>query len=113
MAVSATFHRASTVSRPVRPPRLTLCDLVAPGCAPRSSKTAIRLPPTKYSQVLVACRAVITQLNVTLCPTEVAGQFRLLSLRTEKRLPPPLHCMEPLGASTLCGSYTNSPPFAT
>ena len=58
----------------------------------------------KYSQVLVECRAVSTQLKVTLCPTEAAGQFRLLSLSTAKRLPPPLHCIEPFGASTLCGS---------
>jgi hypothetical protein len=78
--------------------------LVAPGWAPPSSNTAIRELPTKYSQVLVACRAVSTQLKVTLCPTEVAGQLRLLSFSTPKRLPPPLHCSEPLGASTLCGS---------
>jgi hypothetical protein len=104
MMVSAMFHRASTVNRPVRPPRLTLCDTVALGCRPPSSNTAMRVPPTKYSQVLVACRAVSTQLNVTLLPTDVAGQARLLSLSTANRVPPPLHCMEPLGASTLCGS---------
>jgi hypothetical protein len=52
-------------------------------------------------------------LNVTDCPTEAAGQLRLLSLRTANRLPPPLHCIEPLGASTLCGSYTMSPQLAT
>src|SRR3712207_9150898 len=98
------FHRASSLWRPEKPPMLTVCDLVAPGCAPPSLKTASRVLPMKYSHEVVACRAVRTQLNVTVCPTEAAGQFLLLSLRTAKRLPPPLHCIEPLGASTLCRS---------
>jgi hypothetical protein len=67
----------------------------------------------KYSQVLVAWRAVSTQLKVTVRPTYVAGQFRAVSLSTAKRVPPPLHSFEPLGASTLCGSQTMSPQFAT
>nr|BFE71248.1 hypothetical protein GCM10020092_045490 [Actinoplanes digitatis] len=83
---------------------LTVCDLVAPGWAPPSLKLASRVPPMKYSQLVVECRAVSTQLNVTVWPTDAAGQFRLLSLSTAKRLPPPLHCIEPLAASTLCGS---------
>src|SRR5215218_10411236 len=98
------FHRASTFIRPVRPPRLTLCDTVAPGCAPPSLNTAMRVLPTKYSQLRVLCRAVSTQLKLTLLPTDVAGQPFDSSLSTAKRLPPPLHCMDPLGASTLCGS---------
>src|SRR5688572_165546 len=104
MAVSAMFHRARTVCRPEKLPMLTVWALVAPGCAPPSLKTASRVPPMKYSHELVECRAVRTQLNVTERPTEATGQFLLLSLRTAKRLPPPLHCIEPLGASTLCGS---------
>src|SRR3954462_7450913 len=98
------FHRASSVWRPRKLPILTVCDLVAPGCAPPSLKDASSVLPMKYSQVLVACRAVMTQLKVTVVPTLAAGQFLLLSFSTAKRLPPPLHCIEPLGASTLCGS---------
>src|SRR3954453_7749746 len=98
------FHRARTVCRPGNPALRTGSDLVAPGCPPPSLNEANRVPPMKYSHVLVACRAVSTQLNVTVEPTEAAGQLRLLSLSTAKRLPPPLHCVEPLGASTLCGS---------
>ena len=104
MAVSAMFHRASTLIRPVRPPRLTLCDTVAGGCLPPSSNTAILVLPTKYSHVLVEWRAVRLQVNVTLLPTEAAGQALDSSLSTANRLPLPLHAMEPLGASTLCGS---------
>src|SRR5690349_7955096 len=98
------FHRASTVCRPVKPFMPTVCDLFAPGCAPRSSKDASSVLPMKYSQVAVECRAVSTQLKVTDCPTVAAGQLLLLSLSTVNRLPPPLHCLEPFGASTLCGS---------
>src|SRR3954449_6592449 len=98
------FHRARGVCRPRKLPMLTVCVLGPPGCAPPSLNDASSVLPMKYSQVLVACRAVSTQLNVTVVPTLAAGQFLLLSLSTAKRLPPPLHCMEPLGASTLCGS---------
>ena len=63
--VSAMFHRASTVCRPVKPPMLTVWDLVAPGCAPPSLNEASSVPPMKYSQVDVECRAVSTQLKVT------------------------------------------------
>jgi hypothetical protein len=83
---------------------LIVWAFVAPGCAPPSLNDASSVLPMKYSHVLVACRAVNTQLNVTVVPTEAAGQFLPLSLRTAKRVPPPLHCIEPLGASTLCGS---------
>src|SRR3954464_3290872 len=97
------FQRASTVCRPVKPFMPTVCCLVAPGWAPLSLNDASNVLPMKYSQLVVECRAVITQLNVTVCPAVVAGQFLLLSLSTAKRLPPPLQRVEPLGASTLCG----------
>src|SRR4051812_43602643 len=97
------FHRASTVCRPVKLPMLTVCCLVAPGCAPPSLKDASSVLPMKYSQVAVECRAVITQLKVTVRLTEATGQALLLSFSTANRLPPPLHSVEPLGASTLCG----------
>src|SRR3954447_9094612 len=98
------FHRARMVCRPVQLPMLTVCCLVAPGCAPPSLKDASRVPPMKYSHVAVECRAVMTQLKVTVLPREATGHALLLSLSTAKRLPPPLHCVEPFGASTLCGS---------
>src|SRR5687767_605712 len=98
------FHRARTLIRPVRPPRLTLCETLSGGWAPLSLNTAMRVLPTKYSQVLVRCLPVSRHWKVTLLPADVAGQPLDSSLSTAKRLPPPLHCIEPLGASTLCGS---------
>ena len=66
MAVSATFHRASTVCRPLKPRMLTVCDLVAPGCAPPSLNEASSVLPMKYSQVAVECRAVhVRRIRVT------------------------------------------------
>src|SRR3954451_12862929 len=98
------FHRARIVCLPVKLPMLTVCCLVAPGWAPPSLKDASRVPPMKYSQVAVECRAVMTHLKVTVLPTPAYGQGLLLSLSTAKRDPPPLQSVEPLGASTLCGS---------
>src|SRR3954452_20514008 len=107
------FHRARTVCRPVKLPMLTVCCLVAPGWAPPSLKEASSVPPMKYSQVAVECRAVRTQLKVTVRPTVAYGQGLLLSLSTAKREPPPLQSVEPLGASALCGSEMMSPQPAT
>src|SRR5690349_4534328 len=107
------FHTARTVCRPVKPPKLTAWETVAPGCLPPSLNSAILVLPMKYCQVLVACRAVNVQLNVVALPTAVAGQFRLLSSRTANRALPPLQSFDPLGASTLCGSYWRSPQLAT
>src|SRR3954452_10509316 len=107
------FHRASTVCRPVKPPMLTVCDLVAPGCAPPSLKDASRVPPMKYCHVLVECRAVSTQLNVTEEPTGVAGQVRRSSASTANRSLPPSQLRSPFGPSTLCGSYWIAPQSAT
>src|SRR4051812_50058456 len=104
------FHTASTLIRPLRPPRLTLWLTVAPGCFPPSLNSAILLPPTKYCQVLVAWRAVSTQLKGTLLPTDVAGQPLPSLSSTAKRLLPPLHEVSPFGPSTLCGSCPVGPP---
>src|ERR1044071_3649453 len=98
------FHRASTVCRPRKLPMLTVCDLVAPGCAPPSLNEASSVLPMKYSHVLVECRAVRTQLKLPDRPAGAAGQFLPLPFSPAKRLPPPLHCFDPFGASTLWGS---------
>jgi hypothetical protein len=98
------FQTASTVCRPGNAPRSTLCVTTASGCWLPPSTVAIFLSPMKYSQLLVRCRAVITQVNVTVRPTARAGQLRLLSDSTENCATPPSHDFRPLGPSTLCGS---------
>ena len=62
--MSPMFHTASTVCRPGNALRSTLCVTTASGCALPPSTVATFLPSTKYSQLLVRCRAVITQVKV-------------------------------------------------
>jgi hypothetical protein len=56
----------------------------------------------------VACRAVICQRNVVSPLMVVRGQGSESSSTTVKPLPPE-HCVEPFGASMLCGSYCRPP----
>src|SRR5689334_16895721 len=107
------FHTARSFCRPEKPPRLTVCDTVAPGWRPPPSTTATRVLPIQYSQLDVACRAVLTQVNVTELPTEVAGQPRLSSLSTANWAMPAWQLLRPLGPSTLCGSYLIWPQSGT
>ncbi len=111
--MSEMFHTARIFCRPVKPPRLMLCDTVAPGCWPLPLTTPTRVLPIQYSQLLVACRAVLTQVKVSELPTEVAGQPRLSSLRTANWAIPALQLRRPLGPSTLCGSYLIWPQSGT
>src|SRR5262245_39997773 len=78
------------------------------GCRMPPLNVATLLPSTKYSQSRVTWQAVHCQVNVVVLPMLVTGQGRPLLLRIENA-PPPLHCIEPLGASTLCGSYWTWP----
>ena len=67
----------------------------------------------KYSQLLVRCRAVNTQVNVTVRPTDRTGQARLLSFSTENWGRPPSQRFRPFGPSTLCGSNWIGPQSGT
>jgi hypothetical protein len=107
------FHTASTVCRPWKPLRSMLWLTTASGWALPPSTVATFLPPMKYSQFDVRCRAVFTQVNVTFVPTALAGQFRLSSDSTENWDSPPSHERRPLTPSTLCGSNWMGPQFAT
>ncbi len=107
------FQTASSFCRPEKPPRLTACDTVASGWRPPPSTTATRVLPIQYSQLAVACRAVLIQVKVTVLPTEVAGQLRLSSLRTANWAMPAWQLFRPLGPSTLCGSYLIWPQSGT
>src|SRR5687768_7547187 len=98
------FHTASMVRFPGKRLRSTECVTTDAGCAPPSSKEPTLLPPTKYSHVEVRCRAVNTQLKLTVEPTVLAGQARDSSASTENWASPPSHDRSPLGPSTLCGS---------
>src|SRR5688500_11115454 len=101
------FQRARTRWRPPGIP-LTVCDTVCGGCAPPLLKEAMRVPLTKYSQFVVAWQAVQYHVKVAELPMLVTGQASEWVSRTENE-PPPLHNIEPLGASTLCGSYFTWP----
>src|SRR4051794_3025405 len=107
------FQTASTFCRPGNAPRSILCVTTASGWALPPSTVATFLSPMKYSQLLVRCRAVITQVKVTVEPTALAGQLRLSSLSTEKPATPPSQDLRPLGPSTLCGSDWIWPQSAT
>jgi hypothetical protein len=85
----------------------------ASGCWLPPSTVAILRPPMKYSQLLVRCRAVMTQVKVARVPTARAGQLRLSSLSTAHCATPPWQDRCPLGASTLCGSNWIGPQFDT
>ena len=111
--MSAMFHTASTVRLPGNWLRSTECVTTDAGCAPPSSNVATFFPPTKYSQVDVRCRAVNTQLKLTVDPTVLAGHFRDSSASTENCASPPSHDRNPFGPSTLCGSNWIGPQFAT
>ncbi|MNW57737.1 hypothetical protein D3C74_355620 [compost metagenome] len=85
-----------------------VCEMLLGGCAPPWLNVWCSLPSTKYSHVLVLWAAVSFHWNVTVEPTLLRGQALLLSSRTVNPLPPE-HCMDPLGASTLWGSYCTPP----
>src|SRR5690349_15579177 len=101
------FQRARMRCRPLGKP-LIVCEKVAAGCDAFPSIVALSAPSTKYSQFSVRWHAVQVQLNVIVLPTFCTGQARPLLSNIGNR-PPPLHAIEPLGASTLCGSYWTSP----
>jgi hypothetical protein len=77
------FQTASRVCRPGNALRSIRWSTTAAGCWFPPSTTATRVLPMKYSQLLVRCRAVNTQVNVTVRPTDRTGQARLLSFSTE------------------------------
>ncbi|GHA77480.1 hypothetical protein GCM10010345_93890 [Streptomyces canarius] len=74
MAVSAMFQTASTFWRPVKPPKLTCWLTSAAGCWLWPSNSATFWPLMKYCQFVVACRAVLCQVNVAVVPTGVTFQ---------------------------------------
>src|SRR6185503_10627733 len=107
------FQTANTVRFPGNRLRSTECVTTEAGCAPPSSKEATLFPSTKYSQVDVRCRAVNTQLKLTVEPTVLAGQFRDSSASTENWASPPSQDLSRFGPSTLCGSNWIGPQPAT
>src|SRR6478736_55245 len=107
MGVFDTFQRARIVWFPCGSP-VSVCEMLLGGCAPPWLNVLNSTPSTKYSHVLVLCAAVSFHWKVTDDPTCVRGHGLLASSRTEKPLPPE-HCIEPLGASTLWGSYLMEP----
>src|SRR5687767_3152067 len=106
MGVSPMFQRERIRCRPLGRP-LSVCEVVCAGWELLPLNVCTNLPSTKYSQLVVRWHAVQNHRNVAVLPILVTGQPRS-SLRIENELPP-LHCIEPLGASTLCGSYCTWP----
>src|SRR5690606_3322493 len=78
------------------------------GCTLPPSNDAKSSPSTKYSQTLGGGLVVSFHGRVTWRPVVVRGQGLDSSSRIAWPLPPE-HCIEPLGASTDCGSYLMEP----
>ena len=93
--MSAMFHTASTVRRPGNRAQVDLVRDHRGRLRLPPSTTATLVPPMKYSQLLVRCRAVNTQLKVTVEPTDRAGQFAT-SASTENWASPPSQRPQPL-----------------